>query len=211
MERFSIPDCVCKAKVILGTPPPELRGGAHSREQFETVPGIRYDVLGWPKAGTQRCACHCVTWDSCPRPPPRGSSEQGLGPQRRSGQAPPPTPPPFCRRWGPPSSWDLQHPPTPPLQMDKGKGVGTPHRGCRGVHSKAPLLQAAKLHAHLRPQDTTATSLFVWVLGGRDPAPEGRESRCDFHKELRQHSPEGTDGTSQDQAALHSMGFKLFP
>ena len=114
MERFSIPDCVCKAKVILGTPPPEPRGGAHSREQFETVPGTRYEVLGWPKAGTQRCACHCVTWDLCPHPPPRGRSEQGLGPQRRSGQAPPPTPAPFCRRRGPPSSWDLQHPPTPP-------------------------------------------------------------------------------------------------
>ena len=98
-----------------------------------------------------------------------------------------------------------------PCGWTRGREWAPPHRGCRGVHSKAPLLQAAKLHAHLRPQDTTATSLFVWVPGGRDPAPEGRESRCDLHKELRQHSPEGMDGTSQNQAALHSMGFKLFP
>lgn len=168
MERFSIPDCVCKAKMILGTPAPEPRGGAHSREQFETVPGIRYDVLGWPKAGTQRCACHCVTWDSCQRPPPRGRSEQRLGPQRRSGQAPLASPQPFCRRRGPPVILGSPASTHPPCGWTRGREWAPPPIGA--AVGCTPRLLCSRLPSSMLTQDPRTQwplrSLCGFLAGG---------------------------------------------
>lgn len=100
METFSIPDPVCKAKVIRG-PPRQNRGArARSREPFQTVPVRR---PGPPEAGPGRWACHCVTCNSwlwlLPRPPPHYMGKVRVGApvsSAEAGRAPDVPPPKVC-------------------------------------------------------------------------------------------------------------------
>lgn len=220
MEKFSIPDPVCKAKVILG-PPRQNRGArALSCEPCRTGP-VRCPRM--PEAGTGRCACRCVTRDSwlwLLLRPPNYTGKVGVGAPVSSaevGRAPDVPPPTVCASATPVPA---------PLPLFRRQGLlatsgrlapTLTHRRQTDKGTEAPALLRVPRSTCLRPGPRTQVPLplFVWVLGRRDRLQDGRASRQDLgtcHHEPRQHRPIGdTPPSLGTSLLLHSMGFKLFP
>lgn len=95
---------------------------------------------------------------------------------------------------------------THPRSDGQGGGGGPPQGPPGAALQGSLLLQAAKLHVHLTPQDTTATSLFVWAPGGQDPAPERRASRRDLPQRAKTAQPRGDGASPGTRLLLHSDG-----
>lgn len=226
MEKFSIPARICKAKVIPGASEAEPRGmGSAPVGSFRLCRGIlTYGVLGWPKAGTGRCACHCVTCDSWPPPSPPNCMGKvrtvALVPSAEVGQAPDAPAPMVCASATPlfgrqgllATSGGSPAPTlTHPSQMAKRKEAGTPVAAIGGT-PRFPCSWPPSSSASETPDPGHSCRFHSSrrSLAGRTRLQHRRASRL---TELPQRAKTArpTVGASSDGSASPSGGLKLFP